>query len=197
MRKLILLCALLCAMVLLISASPVRAQNVLWVSANNGSRRQRSAARPRRALTFQGRHQQGQRRPRSTASTAAAMARSPSPHRSPSTAAPATSGNVVPPPAAPRSRSTPAPRPPSFFAISASMVAARPRTESSRGISQRHADRRGLHDSGVSQWIRNCLWTEQRPRSAAGVKFPDVRQHYRNRSCTREWSDRLGDVGPG
>jgi hypothetical protein len=33
MRKIILLCASLCAMVLLLSASPVRAQSILWVSA--------------------------------------------------------------------------------------------------------------------------------------------------------------------
>ena len=52
MRKLILLCTSLCAMVLLISASPVRAQNVLWVSATGSDANACSQSAP--CATFQG-----------------------------------------------------------------------------------------------------------------------------------------------
>jgi hypothetical protein len=52
MRKLILLCTSLCAIVLLLSASPVRAQNVLWVSANGNDAAACSQTAP--CATFQG-----------------------------------------------------------------------------------------------------------------------------------------------
>jgi hypothetical protein len=52
MRKLFLLCALLCAVVLAISASPVRAQSVLWVAATGNDAAVCSQAAP--CLTFQG-----------------------------------------------------------------------------------------------------------------------------------------------
>ena len=52
MRKLILLCTSLCAMVLLISASPVRAQNVLWVSTSGSDANVCSQTSP--CATFQG-----------------------------------------------------------------------------------------------------------------------------------------------
>jgi hypothetical protein len=52
MRKLILLCTLLCAMALAISASPARAQSVLWVSATGNDANACSQAAP--CLTFQG-----------------------------------------------------------------------------------------------------------------------------------------------
>src|SRR3954451_5767776 len=51
MKKLILLCSTLCA-VFLISASPARAQNVLWVSATGSDAVVCSQAAP--CLTFQG-----------------------------------------------------------------------------------------------------------------------------------------------
>src|SRR5260221_3311042 len=52
MRKLILLCASLCAMVLLISASPVRALDMLWVSSSGSDGNTCGQASP--CLTFQG-----------------------------------------------------------------------------------------------------------------------------------------------
>ena len=52
MRKFILQCMSLCAVVLAISASPVRAQNVLWVSATGSDAAVCSQAAP--CLTFQG-----------------------------------------------------------------------------------------------------------------------------------------------
>jgi hypothetical protein len=52
MRKFILLCLSLCATVLAISASPVRAQSVLWVSATGSDAAVCSQAAP--CLTFQG-----------------------------------------------------------------------------------------------------------------------------------------------
>jgi hypothetical protein len=52
MRKLILLCASLCSMVLLFSASPVRAQSVLWVAATGSDANACSQTSP--CGTFQG-----------------------------------------------------------------------------------------------------------------------------------------------
>jgi hypothetical protein len=52
MRKLISLCISLCAIVLLISVCPVRAQNVLWVANNGNDANVCSQAAP--CLTFQG-----------------------------------------------------------------------------------------------------------------------------------------------
>jgi hypothetical protein len=52
MRKLILLCASLCSMVLLFSASPVRAQSVLWVASNGSDANACSQTSP--CATFQG-----------------------------------------------------------------------------------------------------------------------------------------------
>ena len=57
MRKFILLCASLAAMVLLISASPVRAQNVLWVSATGNDASACTTAAP--CATFQGAFNKG------------------------------------------------------------------------------------------------------------------------------------------
>src|SRR6202790_1124977 len=57
MRKFMLLCTLLCAMVLAISASPVRAQSVLWVSATGSDAAVCSQAAP--CLTFQGAFNKG------------------------------------------------------------------------------------------------------------------------------------------
>src|SRR5260221_3169990 len=57
MRKLILLCLSLCAMVLAISAGPARAQSVLWVSATGNDAAVCSQAAP--CLTFQGAINQG------------------------------------------------------------------------------------------------------------------------------------------
>src|SRR5260221_4255608 len=52
MRKLILFCASLCTMVLLIAASPVQAQNVLWVANNGNNANACSQTAP--CATFQG-----------------------------------------------------------------------------------------------------------------------------------------------
>jgi hypothetical protein len=52
MRKLILLCASLCSMMLLFAASPVRAQSVLWVAASGNDGNACSQTSP--CLTFQG-----------------------------------------------------------------------------------------------------------------------------------------------
>src|SRR3977135_4527566 len=52
MRRFTLLCTLLCAMVLVISASPVRAQSVLWVSATGSDHAVCNQWAP--CLTFQG-----------------------------------------------------------------------------------------------------------------------------------------------
>jgi hypothetical protein len=52
MRKLILLCASLCSMVLLFSASPVRAQSVLWVAASGNDGNACGQTTP--CATFQG-----------------------------------------------------------------------------------------------------------------------------------------------
>ncbi len=57
MRKLVLLFTTLCAMALLISASPVRAQNVLWVSATGNDGNACSQASP--CATFQGAYNKG------------------------------------------------------------------------------------------------------------------------------------------
>jgi hypothetical protein len=57
MRKLILLCASLCSIVLLFSASPARAQSVLWVAANGGDGNVCSQTSP--CLTFQGAFNKG------------------------------------------------------------------------------------------------------------------------------------------
>jgi hypothetical protein len=52
MRKLILLCASLCSLVLLFSADPVQAQSVLWVASNGSDANACSQTSP--CLTFQG-----------------------------------------------------------------------------------------------------------------------------------------------
>ena len=52
MRKLVLLCASLCSIVLLFAASPVQAQSVLWVAANGADANVCSQTAP--CLTFQG-----------------------------------------------------------------------------------------------------------------------------------------------
>ena len=57
MRKIIQLCTALCAMALLFSASAVRAQNVLWVSATGNDASACSQTAP--CLTFQGAYSKG------------------------------------------------------------------------------------------------------------------------------------------
>ena len=52
MRKLVLLCASLCSMALLFSASPVQAQNVLWVASNGSDANNCSQTSP--CASFQG-----------------------------------------------------------------------------------------------------------------------------------------------
>jgi hypothetical protein len=57
MRKLVLLCASLCAMMLLFSGSPAQAQNVLWVSPGGSDSNLCSLTAP--CLTFQGAYNKG------------------------------------------------------------------------------------------------------------------------------------------
>src|ERR1700733_1295288 len=57
MKKIILLCASLFTMALLVSASPVRAQNVLWVGANGSDSNACGQTTPR--ATFQGAYRKG------------------------------------------------------------------------------------------------------------------------------------------